>query len=210
MREQGKRTADYGTAGRLRRCVSIRLLHLLERHTPEVVVWIQLQILKDVTERAFGRRNGPLKPGSWSLLPFSGRDALAEYAALTVNCLKKACAVRDRAKWEECRRRLYLEAWRTGDRIRRITGFTKHEDVTRLVIYLYRNIGISMEGRIPGEIQVSGCYFSDYYTPQMCRLMSYMDAGIIAGISGGSRLRFTERITEGCGKCRAGCSGESF
>ena len=30
-----------------------------------------------------------------------------------------------------------------------------------------------------------------------------VDAGIIAGLYGGGTLRFSERITEGCGQCRA-------
>ena len=60
-----------------------------------------------------------------------------------------------------------------------------------------------MNGTIPGEITVSSCYFSKFYTPKQCALMSYVDSGIIAGLCGGGNLRFTERITEGCGRCTA-------
>ena len=93
--------------------------------------------------------------------------------------------------------------YRTGERVRRLTGFTEKADLERLVFYLYRNIGILMDGHLPGEIKVSSCYFSRFYTPEQCALMSYMDSGIIAGILGGGKIEFTERITEGCGNCRA-------
>ena len=62
--------------------------------------------------------------------------------------------------------------------------------------------GILMDGHLPGEIKVSSCYFSRFYTPEQCALMSYMDSGIIAGILGGGKIEFTERITEGCGGCK--------
>ena len=92
--------------------------------------------------------------------------------------------------------------YRTGERVRRLTGFTEKADLERLVFYLYRNIGLLMDGHLPGEIKVSSCYFSRFYTPEQCALMSYMDSGIIAGILGGGKIEFTERITEGCGGCK--------
>ena len=44
---------------------------------------------------------------------------------------------------------------------------------------------------------------SRIYTPEECALMSNVDSGMIAGILGGGSLTFSERITEGCGGCRA-------
>ena len=99
--------------------------------------------------------------------------------------------------------RLYQAAYAIGSRIRSITGFTDIKDLKRLVFFLYRNIGITMDGCLPGEITVSGCYFGRLYTPRECALMSYMDSGIIAGLFGGGKLVFTERISEGCGRCTA-------
>ena len=54
-----------------------------------------------------------------------------------------------------------------------------------------------------GEIVVTDCYFSRFYTPEQCAVMSSVDSGIIAGLCGGGTLTFTERITEGCRRCRA-------
>ena len=50
--------------------------------------------------------------------------------------------------------------------------------------------------------------FRRFYTPAQCRVMSRVDAGIIAGICGGGKLRFTQRITEDCSCCKACFSGK--
>jgi hypothetical protein len=54
-----------------------------------------------------------------------------------------------------------------------------------------------------GEVTIARCYFSSYYSPQVCRLMSAMDQGLFAGLSGGGRLIFMTRITEGYDHCQA-------
>ncbi|MCM1326646.1 MAG: hypothetical protein NC249_08465 [Lachnoclostridium sp.] len=148
---------------------------------------IQLQLLLNVTAQAFevtGKR-------IWHL-PYE--RALEEYASFTENamCLSHADP-----------HRLYQKAYALGSRIRKITGFTENSNLRRLIFFLYRNIGIRMAGRIPGEITVSSCYFSRFYTPEQCALMSYMDSGIIAGLWGGGQLDFIGRITEGCESCTA-------
>ena len=100
---------------------------------------------------------------------------------------------------------LFRDAARLGRRIRRISGLSSTSDLEKLIFMLYRNIGITMTGKLPGEITVSKCYFSHYYTPEQCRVMSYVDSGIISGILGGGRLTFSQRITEGCACCKAIC-----
>ena len=105
---------------------------------------------------------------------------------------------------------LFRDAARLGRRIRRISGLSSTSDLEKLIFMLYRNIGIEMTGSLPGEITVSKCYFSRYYTPEQCRIMSYVDSGIISGIMGGGRLKFSQRITDGCQCCNANfCKGRS-
>ena len=99
--------------------------------------------------------------------------------------------------------RIYCSAFRLGNRVRKVTGLTEQEELQKLVFLLYRGIGVRMDGDLPGEILVKECYFSQQYSPWQCALMSCMDSGVIAGIFGGGKLTFTERITEGCGHCRA-------
>ena len=163
------------------------LLHMLERHTPGRFKSIQLQILLNTTAEAFQR------PGKmiWYLPAEKALEAYADYT--------KACAEDMRTG----RKQVYRCARRLGRRIRKITGFNKREDLERLVFYLYDNIGIKMTGRLPGRIVIPVCYFSNVYTPGQCRIMSLMDMGVISGICGGGRLIFTERLTQGCGRCLA-------
>lgn len=59
------------------------------------------------------------------------------------------------------------------------------------------------DGTCPGTVTVRRCYFSRFYAPNMCRVMSAMDRGIFAGLFGGGELTFKSRITEGLPCCRA-------
>lgn len=163
------------------------LLKKLEKHTPGPVKSIQLQILLNATAEAFYRP----KERIWHL---SAEKALAAYMSYTISCTENVLVDK---------KRVYRQACRLGERIRRFSGFTRKEDLERLVFYLYSNIGIKMAGHLPGEIIVPVCRFSRVYTPEQCRTMSLMDWGIISGICGGGKLVFTERLTQGCGRCRA-------
>ena len=178
----------------LRACFFGKLLDLAEKHKVQPAASIQIQILMGTTARAFGVRSGQV----WYL---HSDKALRRYADFTVACMR---GFEGKESAAGLSRRLFQSAFRLGRRIRVITGFTTHEDQSRLVFFLYRTIGIFMTGRLPGEFTVAHCYFSRFYTPKQCALMSAMDAGIISGICGGGRLVFTERITEGCGRCH-GC-----
>lgn len=168
---------------KLQAAVSLRLLSMLERHTPSLVKSVEIQLLLNTTARGFGVRGKRV----WMHHP---DIALQEYAGFTTECMR-ACDGLSKA------------AYRTGRIVRAVTGFRRSADCERLVFYLYKNIGINMSGKLPGEITVTDCYFSRYYTPANCALMSLVDSGVIAGICGGGSLEFYERITEGCGHCKA-------
>ena len=172
----------------MRAKLSRKTLQYLVKHPPQFIKRVQLQILLNITASAFSVR----KKQIWQ---FSYGRAVREYAQFTEECMNVNQHVNPQS--------LYYAAYRTGRRIRRITGLTDSEDLERLVFYLYQNIRTVMHGRIPGEFTVEYCYFSRFYTPQQCRVMSYMDEGMIAGICGNGNLEFTERITEGCERCQA-------
>ena len=167
------------------------LLHRLERHPSKLFMRLQLQILWNLTAKAFDAPGRQI----W-FLPYE--RALEAYAAFTKECM---------ASRNANPQRLYHCAFAVGSRIRRISGFREGQDLERLVFFLYRNLKIEMKGQLPGEITVSKCYFSAGYTPQQCRWMSALDSGIIGGIWGGGRLEFTQRLTEGCTQCKACFTG---
>jgi hypothetical protein len=54
---------------------------------------------------------------------------------------------------------------------------------------------------------VAGCRFATTYSPDVCRVMSASDAGLLAGLTGGGRLTFTERISAGAPACIATLQG---
>lgn len=171
----------------MRSIIFRKLLQRLKRNTPGVIAVTEIQVLLDTTARAFGAKGRAV----WFRRPAA---ALRKYAEFTADCMRRSQADPER---------LYEEAYKTGSMVRRVTGFRRKEDLEDLVCWLYSNIGISMEADLPGEVIVGRCYFSSFYTPQQCALMSLVDSGVIAGICCGGRLDFTERLTEGCGRCRA-------
>lgn len=112
---------------------------------------------------------------------------------------------------EAAERRLFDEASGLGREIRRELGVSTPREVMAAARVLYRGLEIDLEGSPDGDIVVRRCSFSRRYSPEVCRLMSRLDAGVLAGLAGGGELAFTERLTEGAGRCRARFSfpGES-
>lgn len=150
---------------------------------------IELQLLMNLTARALN------KPAQriWTL---PNEKALQVYAEYTCGHLG---GNPDEALWQ----RINDKAYRMGKRLRKIFHLRDTADIARFIFLLYRNIGIQMEGNIPGKICVTKCYFSSHYTPAICQVASALDDGIIKGLAGGGKLQFQQRITEGCKCCLA-------
>ena len=82
------------------------------------------------------------------------------------------------------------------------------KEVMRAGRVLYRAIGIEFRGTEQGRIEIGECVFSKHYSPVTCRVISSLDAGIMAGLSDGKSLSFSQRITEGFDSCKAQMSVE--
>jgi hypothetical protein len=67
---------------------------------------------------------------------------------------------------------------------------------------LYGLLHIDFQGDFSGNITIKKCYFSSYYSKEICQLISALDEGIAAGLSGGGKLSFFQRITEGQPCCQ--------
>ena len=170
-----------------RRYIFKKLLDISEKYTPSIFIRFELQILMNVTSNAFGT----VRKCIWHL-PLE--KALKEYVVFTKNCMQTK---------NSAPKMLYRKAFILGKTLLWITGFTEETDKRRLLIFLYRNIKITMNFVDAEKITFPSCYFSRYYTPEQCKFMSNFDSGIISGICGKGRLKFTGRITEGCEKCTA-------
>ncbi len=96
---------------------------------------------------------------------------------------------------------LNRKASRLGTFLRRMLTDRSAEALMRVVIQLYRNIGIEMEGVFPDEVSVVRCHFCTYYDSCICRVASCIDSGVIAGLYNSGPLCFTQRMTEGKDKC---------
>jgi hypothetical protein len=128
------------------------------------------------------------------------------------NCLK-AYAQFSKTKAEEViklhnnmdavKKRLYQNAYRLGEKLRNDFRVKTQADVIHLSKILYRILSIEFTGNSSGEVIIRRCFFSQFYTPEVCRIISALDEGVAAGLSAGGRLVFKERITEGKNCCRA-------
>jgi hypothetical protein len=99
--------------------------------------------------------------------------------------------------------RLYQNAYPLGASLRKWLGLDTVGEVMELGQILYRAIGVEIQEDTRGEMTVERCYFSQFYSGAVCDLISALDDGVFSGLSGGGRLAFSERLTEGRECCRA-------
>jgi hypothetical protein len=98
---------------------------------------------------------------------------------------------------------MWENAYLLGESIRRRLGVRTRAEALRAARVAYRMIGIDLRADRHGHVVVDRCTFAERYSPQICIAMSALDAGLIAGLTDGGRLAFSERITEGRPRCLA-------
>ncbi|MBE0665098.1 MAG: hypothetical protein IH584_04690, partial [Candidatus Aminicenantes bacterium] len=94
------------------------------------------------------------------------------------------------------RKILYENARHLGQDIRARLPIRNRADVAATLHHLYRMLAIDMAVDPLGTVTVQRCFFEPCYSPEICRFISALDEGIVAGICGG-RLVFSQRLTEG-------------
>lgn len=99
--------------------------------------------------------------------------------------------------------KLYTNAYQFGKNMRRFFHVRSIDEAMSASAILYKILKIQFHGDHWGEIVIQKCYFSEFYNEQTCEMISAIDTGVIAGLSGGGALTFTQRITEGEPCCRA-------
>jgi hypothetical protein len=141
-----------------------------------------------------------------SLAGLSADACLLRYAQFTQG--QVAALLRDSGDVALVGERLYRNAYRLGRVFRWAARIRTLEDAMELDGALYRLLEIDLQSKPHGDVVFSCCYFSRFYTGQVCQVMSAMDRGLLAGLSGGKQLVFSARITEGHPCCRAHVNGE--
>ncbi len=174
--------------------MSLRLF-LLEQHVPAPIRRRMFARLVRMTAEAFGVPAPELS----RLRP---DEAIERFAHLTRDEAERALAAGPSSA--ACHDRLFDGARELGASIRRSLGIRRPDEAMRALRLLYAAIGLDLAANhAAGELVISRCAFSRAYTPAVCEFISALDAGIVAGLTGGTTLVFTERITAGAPACRA-------
>jgi hypothetical protein len=173
--------------------VNVRL-RLAEIHIPARLRLKKIRELEALTAKAFGTAPPPLADRPvWR--------ALESYARFTREAADRA--VGDGADPGLLAAGLRREAFAFGRTLAAEFGIRDRGEARRLIRLAYRAIGIDLRLEADGTVLVSRCLFREFYTPGTCRLIASLDEGLMAGVCGGGRLEFSDRLTSGETACRA-------
>jgi len=103
---------------------------------------------------------------------------------------------------DEVKQRLHQNSSIFGQNLRKCLHIKTWKEAAEALEVIYKNMGIDFQYNRQGEIIIKQCFFSNYYSGEVCKLISSLDEGLAAGISGGRRLCFNQRITEGGSCCK--------
>ncbi|HOS70255.1 MAG TPA: hypothetical protein PLG67_04770 [Bacillota bacterium] len=169
------------------------LLKIIQIYVPEPIRKRKLNELFRLTADAF-------QCGPPELRGLSFADCLSKYALFTREQAESYLA--GGAPIEEIKHRLYQNSFIYGQDLRKSFHISEWEESVKALGIIYRLIGIDFHYEGQGEFIIKQCFFSRYYTKEACMLISSLDEGMAAGLSGGGRLCFNGRITEGFGCCK--------
>jgi hypothetical protein len=170
------------------------LLKILPHNLPD---FIREEILSELFEATADAFECPAP----ALDHLSYDATLRAYALFTREQAEKALqAGRDLSA---IKTQLYQHAYPLGGKLRKWFAVDTMEEVMELGQILYRAIGVEIQGDTQGDVTVKCCYFSRFYSGSVCDLISALDDGVFSGLSGGGRLAFSQRLTEGRECCRA-------
>ena len=170
------------------------LLAIAEQHIPVGLRKKELNKLFQLTASAFGCTTPALKGMDY-------QACLRHYALFTKRSVYQLGEQEERMA--RIRQQLFQQAFQYGQGWRKKFGLSTMSEVMRAAKVLYRAIGIEFKGNEQGDIEIDRCFFSHYYTSATCWVISALDSGLMAGLAGGGKLSFSQRITEGATSCRA-------
>lgn len=169
------------------------LITIIQLYIPEFIKRKKLKDLFRLTADAF-------EVGLPELKGLSYNDCLSKYALFTKEQVE--VYLKSGLPFEEVKQRLYQNSLVFGKKLRKSLHITTWENAVKALEVIYMLIGIDFKYGRHGEIIVRKCFFSKYYSGEVCRLISSLDEGLASGLSGGGRLCFNQRITECCSRCK--------
>lgn len=138
------------------------------------------------------------------------RARMAQCHCLRVLALARALG-EERAV-ELARARLFPVGVALGREARRFLGVSDAlDDVERAARVLYRTLGITfrLDPGPPTRLIVERCALAQHYGSLVCRALSAVDEGVLAGLNPRLRMAFSERLTDGCPACIAEITREN-
>jgi hypothetical protein len=163
-------------------------------HVPGPLRRAAVHELLRVTAGAFRR---PLPP----LGRLDADELLRVHAHLSAAWAREAIA--DGGDLAPLEARLEAGARGLGAELRERLHVVTAQDAMDAARVVYRLLRIDFSGTPDGTVTIRHCSYSDVYSARVCRLMGALDAGLLAGLTGGGRLEFSRRITEGAPCCLA-------
>ncbi|MCM1566159.1 MAG: L-2-amino-thiazoline-4-carboxylic acid hydrolase [Dehalobacter sp.] len=176
------------------------LQKIMRLRMPEFIKKKKLNELFRLTADAFRCELPELKGLSFA-------ECLSEYAIFTKE--QAESYLQSGRPPEELKQRLYQNSYIFGQGLRRSLHIITWEEAVTVLTVIYKLMGIDFQYDRQGEFIIKQCFFSKYYSGEVCKLISSLDEGLAAGVSGGGRLCFKQRITEGGSCCKGYFSRES-
>jgi hypothetical protein len=169
------------------------LLTVSKIYVPQSIQQHKLEALFQATAEAF-------QVAVPSTRGLSYNDRLKRYAEFTREqadkCIHRGSELRVQS-------RLFQNAYRIGQQFKADFDINSAEEVMQMGRLIYKVLKIEFQGEPRGNIVIKRCFFSAYYSGPVCQLISSLDEGLLTGLSGGGKLIFSQRITEGHQCCRA-------
>lgn len=176
------------------------ILNLLYIYTPAGIKKNKIYGLFKITADAF-----EIKMPESDFNKVSTEKLLVKYALFTKAEAEKFLKTygNDRDKLTGLQNRLYEKSYAMGKEIRKNLKIKGPEEAVKALKLIYRIIKINFKKEKNGVVEIDKCFFSSYYDSYVCDLISSLDKGIAAGVSGDCRLEFFQRITDGKNCCKA-------
>jgi hypothetical protein len=135
-----------------------------------------------------------------SLKSYSLDGYLTEYAQFTREHAELSIRYGNE---HEVKERLCQNALRIGEDLREELKIRTLREAMQACEVIYKALKIEFHGDLQGKIHIRRCFFSSFYSGEVCRIISSLDEGLLAGLSGELALEFSQRITEGSKCCTA-------
>ncbi len=168
------------------------ILKLIQLYVPGFIKKKKLTDLFRLTADAFQSELPELRGLSFA-------ECLSTYASFTKEQAERY--LQGGQPREEVKRRLYQNSYFLGQKLRKDLHVVTWEDAVTAIKVIYKLIDIDFQCDSDGEFIIKQCFFSKYYSGGVCDLISSLDEGLAAGLSGGTPS-FSQRITEGESCCK--------